>query len=102
LSSASGEAGIASLSLTFDIWIRFFEFCIWVTLFPGSKIPVRRSGIDYNISIPGEIQEYLIRRLYVSYDVSTPGERPPTFYEQAMTRRNKISWFSKLEGPGRR
>jgi hypothetical protein len=85
------EIGIASLSLTLDIWIRFFEFCISVTLFPGSKIPVRRSGIDYNIGIPGEIQEYLIRRLYVSYDVSTPGERPPTFYEQATIRENAFS-----------
>lgn len=82
------DAFFDSITLNLDIWIRFFEFCIWVTLFPGEKLV---KGLNrppaYIDNVPrGELQTYLIKRILAKYERLPDNSRPPTILEDAFSR----------------
>ena len=96
-----------SIALNLDIWIRFFEFCIWVTLFPGNKELAGgdKPGQSYITNVPRELQDYLIRRIFTKYQRLSENQSPRTILEDAvfdvMPRREVIRDFHALMGRSR-
>lgn len=78
------DASFDSISLNLDIWIRFFEFCIWVTLFPGEKSIQVNRGESYLTNVPRELQDYLIKRIFTKYERLPENGRPFTILENAI------------------
>ena len=79
------EASFDSIGLNLDIWIRFFEFCIWVTLFPGERsIEGINTSQPHIPDVPIELQNYLIKRMFTKYDRLLDNGRPFTILEDAI------------------
>jgi hypothetical protein len=93
------EAPADSLTLNLDTWIRFFELCTWITLYPDATTRGHR------LNIPKELESYLVRRLFAEYK-SSPVGRPFTVLESAvfktMPQQEAIREFHVLMGSGQR
>ena len=74
-----GSEALDSFALNLDVWIRYFEFCIWVTLYPD--IGNTQGKIE---NVPDNVQTYLLHRILAN-DNSTPqgSNRPRTIWESA-------------------
>ncbi len=80
-----------SLMLNLDVWIRYFEFCVWVMLFPETGGITKVGSNPQLKNVPVDLQEYLIRRLFVGSKVPGIG-RPLTILEHAIvqSRNNRV------------
>ncbi len=78
---AQSQAKPESVILNQDLWIRFFELCIWVALYPD--IGKQKHRID---NVPPRLLNYLIKRIYANEGQDKDLRRPMTILESAMAK----------------
>jgi len=79
-----GSQTFDSFAINLDVWIRYFEFCIWVTLYPD--IGGTQGKIE---NVPDNVQTYLLHRILANDDAVVEGSnRPPTIWESATRKAN--------------
>lgn len=91
------DAPFESIALNLDVWIRFFEFCIWVTLYPD--IGTKPGKVE---NVPEALTAYLLHRVFVDGKADPELGRPLTVLENAVLASNPaagaVAWLHRKLG----
>jgi hypothetical protein len=96
-------ADAESVLLEQDMWIRYFELCIWVSLYPdigGSEHRIHNIGSsDVGIqNVPTRLSDYLLKRIYSGEKKDSRLGRPLTILEQSMLKTDPQRVFLTATG----